>query len=344
MVEARRRHHVRKTFRHISGPKQVTLGEDQIGLVLLGRNNAYFLEECVRHHRQMGVDHVVYVDNGSTDGSVEIASSLPNTTVVTCSASFRDNQKYIRRLAVTDYLKGGWRLAIDCDEIFDYPHSDKVSLKDLVKRLDAGGYTGMISYMLEMVPSDPVKNYDETVSFSQVRKEFSGYSLDGIESFDYTSADAPLAYFLQQNQIAGGGVPILFGGIRRLVFNENCCLIKHPLFKMSRHVDPMVHPHVTTGLRCPSFTGVLYHYKFAGGVVQREQKLIEQKRLSHNEAESRARVFADNSDFSFQPFISGHNPDPTVMLEQGIVNGCPEAEKLIGYPLPGMSETSRSTS
>ncbi|MDO5612411.1 MAG: glycosyltransferase family 2 protein [Paracoccus sp. (in: a-proteobacteria)] len=343
MVEAHRRRQLRKTFRHISGPRQVTLGKDQIGLVLLGRNNAYFLEECVRYHRQMGVDHVVYVDNESTDSSVEIASSLPNTTVAVCSASFRDYQKYIRRLAVTEYLKGGWRLAIDCDEIFDYPHSDKVSLHDLVRRLDAGGYSGMISYMLEMVPSDPVRNYDETVPFSQVRKAFSGYSLDGIESYDYSSADAPLAYFLQQNQISGVGLPILFGGIRRQVFGENCCLIKHPLFKMSGNIDPMAHPHVTTGLRCPSFTGILHHYKFAGGVVQREQKLIEQKRLSHNEAESRAKAFADNSDLSFAPFITGHNPDPTVMLQHGVVDWCPEAEKLIGHPLPGSSGASRST-
>lgn len=328
-VELMRWRDVRRTFRHISGPGQIRLDPYQVGLVLLGRNNAYFLEDCIRHHTRMGADHVVYVDNGSSDASVDIASSMPNTTVVSCSASFRDSQRHIRHIAVTEYLKGGWRLAIDCDEVFDYPQADELSLHDLVRRLGENDYNGMIAYMLEMVPDRPVADYDETIPFSQVRREFSGYSTEGISGWDYADPKAPLSYFLQQNRVSGAGAAMLFGGIRRLAFGEDCCLIKHPLFKPSFAVEPMVHPHVTTGLRCPDFTGILYHYKFAGGVVQREQKLIEQKRLSHTEAQSRAAIFARDPGFSFHPFISAHDPDANVFVKNGAIRPSRDAERLV---------------
>ena len=46
-----------------------------IGVVVIGRNEGQRLERCLRSLAQ-GADKVMYVDSGSTDGSLQLAANL----------------------------------------------------------------------------------------------------------------------------------------------------------------------------------------------------------------------------------------------------------------------------
>src|SRR5690349_8576669 len=87
---------VRRTFKHLSGPQKFYLRENEVAIVILGRNVGFFLEHNFEYHRAMGVTHFVYVDNDSDDDSVQIAKGLPNTIVASCTADFRLHQSLMR--------------------------------------------------------------------------------------------------------------------------------------------------------------------------------------------------------------------------------------------------------
>jgi hypothetical protein len=144
--------YVRNSLSLVHGPTMTQLADDEVALVILGRNMGYFLDHHIRHHLASGVSHIVYIDNGSTDHSIEVVKQFPNVTIAHCAASFRDFQGLIRYFANTLYLKGGWRLAIDPDELLAYPGSDRIDLPELTRRMSARGHTSLVAQMLDVVP------------------------------------------------------------------------------------------------------------------------------------------------------------------------------------------------
>ncbi|SIO11754.1 Glycosyl transferase family 2 [Rhodovulum sp. ES.010] len=274
-------------MRVLSGPNHVTLAENEVALVMLGRNVAYYLRDFYDYHMALGVRHFLYIDNGSEDGSAEIAAALPDTTVVSTGADFATRESMMRRTAMQRFLSGGWRLALDSDEILDYPGRETLSLPELARRMDRAGYTGLVGQMLECVSDAPLSSVQDA-PFSEVRRTHTLCSVEDITAVPYHSDAIRLGYHLRQNRLTSDAVQVLFGGLRRTLFGEECCLTKHPFFKPSAGVVPMVHPHVTTGLTIAPASVLIRHYKFAGGVLQRERDYISKGAVAGGEVLLRA--------------------------------------------------------
>ena len=68
---------------------------------------------------------------------------------------------------------------------------------------------------------------------------------------------------------------------------------------MGPGVNPGGHPHVSSGLTCADFSGVLRHYKFSGDFLEREMGLIAARRLKTNEVVLRVSRFQEEPDLSF---------------------------------------------
>lgn len=305
-------------FQHIHGPRKVFLQDNQVALVLVGRNNGCFLDENIRRHLAMGVEHIVYVDNESSDNSIQIVKQHPNTSVFLTSLSFYDYQNIIRKFAVSRILGSGWVLAIDCDEIFDFVGSDKMRLPDLVELVTRRGHTCVVSQMLDLVP-DCTLEEAEKLSFAESIDHFTHYSLKEIQAENYASPLAQLSYFLSQNRVSHNGVKLLYGGLRKSAFGENCCLTKHALFKVGPGVVPFAHPHVSTGLYCADFTALLKHYKFACGVMEREQRLLAEKRMANGEIDIRVEAYQTTSGLNLSNFSDRKNPSPEKLLAAGFL-------------------------
>jgi hypothetical protein len=171
--------YVRNSLTLVHGPAMTQLADNEVALVILGRNMGFFLDHHIRHHLALSVSHIVYVDNGSTDQSIEIVKQFPNATIAHCAAGFRDFQGLIRYFANTLYLKGGWRLAIDPDELLAYPESDRIDLPGLTCRMSARGHTSLIAQMLDVVPEGPVPTTTD-MTFAEAEKMFDRYSLETL--------------------------------------------------------------------------------------------------------------------------------------------------------------------
>lgn len=310
----------------IHGPAVTRLTDDQVALVIVGRDVGYFLDHHIRHHLKLGVSHIVYVDNGSTDDSISIARRFDNVTIARCTADFRNHQNQIRYFANTKFLKGGWRLAIDPDELLDYPGSDRIDLPELTRRMTARGHTALVAQMLDMVYDGPIADTD-SMDFAEAERRFDRFSLMNITDKPYDSEF--LKVLLDHNRATNPDIRFLFGGLRRTAFGEQCCLTKHALFKMERGVVPHPHPHVTSGVTCTDFSALLRHYKFAGNVLARERKLLAENRIRHGETRLRVERFEADDDLNLGDYAEHRAPTIPFLIKHGFLQASEAALKMV---------------
>lgn len=260
---------VKKSFELVRKAEGFTHNESDVTAIIIGRDSSYFLKENIEHLFSIGVAHIVYVDNLSSDSSIETALSFENITVVVTSAEWSRYQRVIRQLAAKLFVPYGWCLSVDDDEIFSYPNDQELHISTLVKRLDRERATCLCAQMLDMVPEGNVMSW-KGEAFRDIRKIYNTFSISNIDKHDYMNNSLVCAPFLKKNKIMCDGLKVLKGGLRRSVFGENPTLTKHSLFKFGKGVASQPHPHVSTGLVCSSSSVLLKHYKFSGNFLQRD--------------------------------------------------------------------------
>ena len=319
---------VRNGMQVVHGPRLTKLGDHDVALVLVGRDVSYFLDHHIAHHRNLGVTHIVYVDNGSTDGSIDIARRWPDVTILTSDADFRLQEREIRFLANTMVLEGGWRLAIDPDELLDYPNADAVTLPELARRMSARGHTALVAQMLDMAFDGPISAAGN-LPYAEAVHSFDRYNIADLERHAYHGSDLNWAWFLDQNRVTNPTIPVLYGGLRRAAFGEPCCLTKHALFRLGDGVVPQPHPHVTTGVVCTDFSAVLRHYKLAGGVVAREQKLLAENRVAHDETRMRVARLEQETDLNLAAYCDAQGPTVERLIAQDVLQITDAAREML---------------
>src|SRR5215217_9707739 len=142
---------------HLYGPEQVSYAEDELVLLCLLRDGRPYVKSFVEHHFSLGVKHLFFLDNGSTDGTVEALKEYENVTVLRTGLPFERYELSVRQYLVERFCqKGRWCLYADMDELFDYPYSDVVSLGALLRYLNERSYTAVVAQMLDMFPEEPL--------------------------------------------------------------------------------------------------------------------------------------------------------------------------------------------
>lgn len=309
---------VRRSFSHLSGPKQFDLSDDDVVLICVGRNTAFYLPKLFEWHRALGIEKFVYIDNGSSDGSLDVASSQSGTIVASCSSSFKHHQGLIRFYSAQMFARGGWRLVVDADELFDYPGSQNFKIRELLRKLNAQGKTALVAQMLDMIPDGGLSEIQND-TYDTAIASCGYYNISSIEARDYFSQEIVFNWFLKQNSMSNPDIKFHFGGIRKTLFGEECCLSKHPLFKPGPDVLVLPHPHVSAGLNCADFTALLRHYKFTGDFVARERKLLAEGRIAHGETALRMNTIANKPNLRFSQPASLRYSTPEALIDEGFL-------------------------
>ncbi|MEB8389276.1 glycosyltransferase family 2 protein [Rhodobacteraceae bacterium KMM 6894] len=118
------------------------------------RNEAVRLPYFLDHHRKLGVDHFLFVDNQSTDGTAEYLSRQPDVSLWSTPHSYRLSRFGVDWLAwlQSRHGHGHWSLTLDADEILIYPFHDTRPLPALTQWLDRHGIESFGTLMLDMYP------------------------------------------------------------------------------------------------------------------------------------------------------------------------------------------------
>ncbi len=239
-----------RRIRHVSGPRKIPSGG--VTLITRVRDGAYYVPSFLAHYRGLGVTHMLFLDNGSIDDTLEMLASEPDVTAYRTELSFGTHGRWMNRWLFTQCPKGSWVLSADMDEFFEYPHADAVPLPALAAMLDTEGATAMRALLLDCFASGPIGS-EEKPAPAPVPERFPWYDVSHITRLP----PGP----------AFGDVPAYAGGIRSQVCGyHHFCLTKHPFLKRMRGVDPWRQSsHVVEGARLSAMTGVLRHCKFFPG-------------------------------------------------------------------------------
>ena len=122
------------------------------------RNEALRLPFFLDHHRRLGVDQFLFVDNGSDDGTRDWLAAQPDVSLWQTGASYRLSRFGVDWLTwlMIRHGHGHWCLTLDADEILIYPHWETRPLPALTGWLDQAGERSMGAMMLDLYPKGPL--------------------------------------------------------------------------------------------------------------------------------------------------------------------------------------------
>src|SRR5919107_5356403 len=172
---------------HLHGPEEIEYEKEELVVVCLVRDGRPYVRSFVEHYTSMGVKHLVFLDNGSTDGTVEALKKYQNVTVLRTELSFRSYQYPMKQYLIERFGWGRWSLYVDIDELFDYPYSDVVSLDSLLKYLNERSYTAVVAQMLDMFPEEPLSDVssEEEEEDEPLKERHRFYDISNIRRQNY---------------------------------------------------------------------------------------------------------------------------------------------------------------
>ena len=126
----------------------------QVLLFCCLRNERVRLPYFLKYYRDLGVDHFLFVDNDSDDGSREFLADQLDVSVWHSAASYKGARYGIDWIngLLARYGHDHWCLTVDTDEFLVYPFCDTRPLAALCDWLDASEVRSFGAMMLDMYP------------------------------------------------------------------------------------------------------------------------------------------------------------------------------------------------
>jgi hypothetical protein len=255
--------------KHLSGPRRVVSGPDDVIVISVMRNGELWLESFLAHHRRIGIRNFVILDNGSSDRSVEILSRQPDVTLLRTYAPYHAYENTMKRYLARRYCRNRWCLCVDLDELFDFPRSTRMPLSALIGYLNHKGFNAVITQMLDMFSDGPISDVSNDPA-KDLRTNYSFYDLSNIAATTYPFG-----------QIPNPAIMMHHGGIRKTIFGTNNGLTKVSLFLMDTKLKPFVSWHHALNARLADISCVLLHFPFVNSFYAKVAEAVESGRYGY---------------------------------------------------------------
>jgi hypothetical protein len=282
-----RPHLLRGRVTHVHGPREIDYGPDELLVLCVVRNGALYIQSFMEHYRNLGVAHCVFLDNGSTDGTVDMLCAHPRVTVLRTDVPYQKYENTMKRYLAERFSAGRWNLCADIDELFEYPCSAEMPLAGLLGYLNARGFTAVVAQMLDMFSELPLA---AVTSFpdDRLKEKYPFFDISAVERGPY-----------EWSHPSRPEIRMHWGGIRRAVFGTNNGLTKAALVRMDGRVKPFVEWHQATGAVLADISCVLMHYPFVSTFRDKVLDAVRTGRYGKtttDEYVAYARTLAENPD------------------------------------------------
>ncbi|WP_269584567.1 glycosyltransferase family 2 protein [Roseibium sp. Sym1] len=189
---------------------ELVLPKDGVVAVILAYNEVLRFPYFLDHYRRLGVGHFIVVDNNSGDGTGALLAGQADISVIETKQPYRDYKSVWRQLLCDRYLADRWVIFPDVDELLVYPGWPDLSIGDLTRYLDAGGYRALFTPMVDMYPDGPLKDlsYQPGESFLESCPWFDsdGYRYNPLKGSHGKRYKTPVRH--------------VFGGTRERLFHQ----------------------------------------------------------------------------------------------------------------------------
>jgi hypothetical protein len=333
-------------------------GRGSVDAYMVVRNEADRLPYLLEYHRRLGVDRFFICDNNSEDHTMDFLLSQGDCVVYHTAESFGEagcGMNWINAM-VERHGEGNWCLFIDADELFVYPHSEQIPIRQFCDLLERSGHEGVFAIMVDMYAPGTVADaiYKPGTSF-----------VDTCPCFDTeyrvrTKAGLPFSKrFLNVEAVGGPRLRVFYPRYHRTgiwpmaVARAMRNLRLHPLGKAiglqrtnigslppditkvplmrARPGRKWVTNHRTDPLPLSPITGALLHFKLFSNFDERARH--EVSRGEHWDSGVEYRRYVERlSKHPGEGFIYGkseryHSSDD--LLRHGIIHSVPELDTLV---------------
>ena len=299
----------------VSADRTNDIGKNAILAFSTVRNERVRLPYFLEHYRKLGVDHFLFVDNDSDDGTAEYLSAQTDVSLWRTKHSYRLSRFGMDWLGWLQWKfgHGHWCLTVDADELLIYPTYETRDLKALTAWLDAQGTASFGAMMLDLYPKGPLEDarYDPGEDPTQ--------TLCWFDPDNYR--DQVHHYY---------GNTWIQGGVRDRVFFAQAperapTLNKTPLVRWSRRYAYVSSTHQILPTRLhdvfdleggSKVSGALLHTKFLPIIGKKSKEEIERQQHFQNSSLYAAyhQLLTQNPDLWYDGSCRYEGPDQLVEL------------------------------
>ena len=254
---------------HVYGKARLTYSQDELVVICVVRNGQLYVNSFIKHYFALGVKHIVFLDNGSTDDTIPIASRYDNVTILKTNLPYSKYENLMKNYLTRRFSEGRWSLCADIDEFFDWPFSRIVSIGSLLRYLNARSYTAVVAQMLDQFSDLPLTEIKDDPD-EDVTKSYKYYDISNIEKLTY-----------QWSRLSSDDIKMHFGGIRKTIFGSNNGLTKAPLVFVDRRIQLFRGWHHAENAYIADFTCVLLHYPFTSSFYDKVKDAAATKRYGY---------------------------------------------------------------
>lgn len=285
------------------------------------RNEVRMLPQFLEYYRSIGVEHFLFVDNDSTDGTTRLLEDQADVSLWKTSQNYSDAHygvDWINWIA-SSHCTGKWVLTVDADELFVYPDMENRTLPDLLDFLDSQGRSSFFAPLIDCYSEKP---------FAEIHHDS---ETDLISQFPYFDSTG---YKSRQGRY---GECSMMGGVRKRIFYENTklsppTLNKTPLVKWHDKVRYINSTHCMLPWQLndphgpvPMPTGALLHFKLTSDFAKKAE--IEVQRAQHWDNAIEYRTYLDwirsNRDIALVSSMSKKYTSSHSLEEAGLITrGC----------------------
>jgi hypothetical protein len=300
---------------HVHGPEEVAYAEDELVVVCLLRDGRPYIKSFVDHYLSLGAKHLFFLDNGSTDGTVEALRGHESVTVLRSELPFKEYQFEMKRYLTRRFGRDRWSLCVDIDEFFDYPYSDVLGLDSFLRYLSERSFTAVVAQMLELFSEKPLQDTAATIGGDVPVKElYRFYDVSDVRSDNWRLEVARGT----NNTLTNEEVTSLSGGIKSTIFGRNATLTKHPLIFSDGMVKPVDGTaHRVSNARIADITCVLYHYRFLDNFYEHIRRAVRQENYMKDSVKQKQ-------------YLQVLKQNPTLQLKQDTAIELESVNELVG--------------
>src|SRR5215212_6282017 len=253
---------LRSSIEHLHGPEEVDYEPDELVVVCLVRDGRPYVKSFVEHYRSLGAKHLFFLDNNSTDGTVEALQNYENTTVLRSKLPFKEYDVPFKQYLIGRFgRKDRWCLCADMDELFDYPYSDVIGLGSLLAYLSGNSYTAVAALMLDMFPEEPLSGREENLEDEPLKERHRFYDISNLKRVSIKKNPR-----LRNNTLQSDEIETFRNGIDNTVFGTEPLRTKFPLVFTDGRIKPFDRSsHWVDNAKIADISCVLLHYKFLDG-------------------------------------------------------------------------------